>query len=810
MNKFRLFFRKISHPDLSDLRDRGLEHWRERVLTYTLVLLALSGFFTLLPSILISLLSGSLAVGLFEFFLYGFLFSLLFIPRLTYKIRARLLVLLNCLIGLTLFYFTGHEEGMFWLFLVPLLTSLLFGVRWGTVFLGLNGVLLLFGGYLVFTRSSLLPTLLEFTKTSWTIFSLNFIIADALITVAMDALLVGVSGSVERERKTTEDYQLLFDRNPLPMWVYDSETLRFLGVNESATTHYGYSRNEFLNMTIRDIRPPAQVRRLEEYIATTDRRVRHLAGYWQHAKKDGTVIDVDIISHAIEFAHRPARLVLARDITEQLKADKALHASEERYRQLVETAEEGIGITNAELKVTFINEKMAHLLGYRPEEMLGRHLNNFLDEGEHQRVAAGLQRRRKGIREQFEFKFRRKDGGPLWAIVSVSPFLNQEGEFSGTLAMFTDITERKVAEEKIRSQLGQLQALSEIDQAILASFDLQLPMEVLLKQVVAQLQVDAANVMVLDLNSNTLHSIAGYGFHTQRFGQREIQLGEGYAGKAALENQIVHIANLAKQVDNPRLAAAAAEERFVGYYAVPLAAKGQVKGILEVFHRAELDGNKEWRRTLETFAGQAAIAIDNVQGFESLQRSNFQLTLAYDATMEGWGKALDLRDRETEGHTQRVADLGVKLARSMGMNEEDLVHFRRGALLHDIGKMAISDTILHKADKLTEQEWEAIKMHPAYARDMLGTISYLQKAMDIPYSHHEKWDGTGYPRGLKGEEIPLAARIFAVVDVYDALTSDRPYRKAWSKEKTLDYIRAQTGKLFDPKMAGAFLKLELP
>jgi len=180
---------------------------------------------------------------------------------------------------------------------------------------------------------------------------------------------------------------------------------------------------------------------------------------------------------------------------------------------------------------------------------------------------------------------------------------------------------------------------------------------------------------------------------------------------------------------------------------------------------------------------------------------------AYDATMEGWSRALELRDEETEGHTERVTKLTLQLAKAMHVKRGELADMRRGALLHDIGKIGIADSILRKPGELTEEEWKQVRKHPEVAYDLLSHIDYLMPALDIPYSHHEKWDGTGYPGHLEGEQIPLAARIFAVADVYDALTSNRPYRKAWSHKKAIDYIKAQSGKHFDPQVVEAFLKL---
>ncbi len=190
-----------------------------------------------------------------------------------------------------------------------------------------------------------------------------------------------------------------------------------------------------------------------------------------------------------------------------------------------------------------------------------------------------------------------------------------------------------------------------------------------------------------------------------------------------------------------------------------------------------------------------------------LREANAQLLNAYEATIEGLSHALDLRDRETEGHSRRVTEVTVKLAKALNFSEEEILHMRRGALLHDIGKIGIPDSILHKPDSLTEEEWANMRKHPQFAYDMLSPIEYLRPALPIPYSHHEKWDGTGYPRGLKGEEIPMSARLFAIADVWDAVTSDRPYRAAWTEEQATAYIREQSGKHFDPQVVDLFFKV---
>jgi PAS domain S-box-containing protein len=194
----------------------------------------------------------------------------------------------------------------------------------------------------------------------------------------------------------------------------------------------------------------------------------------------------------------------------------------------------------------------------------------------------------------------------------------------------------------------------------------------------------------------------------------------------------------------------------------------------------------------------------------ALQRANEDLREAYDRTIEGWVLALDLRDRETEGHTQRVTEMAIRLASELGCTDEELVHIRRGALLHDMGKMGIPDEILQKPGPLTDEEWSIMRRHPLYAYQMLSPIHYLNQSLIIPYCHHERWDGSGYPQGLKGEEIPLFARLFAVVDVWDALSSDRPYRKRMPAQEVANYLQEEAGRLFDPDIVGKFLPLIAP
>ncbi len=358
-------------------------------------------------------------------------------------------------------------------------------------------------------------------------------------------------------------------------------------------------------------------------------------------------------------------------------------------------------------------------------------------------------------------------------------------------------------------RMQNLSALRTIDMAISSSLDIHLTLNILLDQVVKQLNIHAADVLIYNQETQVLLFAAGQGFRTQALQHTNLRMGDGYAGRVVRERQVVLIPDLSRNLGELVRSSELSREGFQTYVGVPLIAKGQVKGVLEIFQREPLELDAERRDFIDMLGGQAAIAIDNTELFENLQTSNAELFMAYDETIEGWSHAMDLRDEETEGHSKRVTELTLRLASNLGISPVDMVHVRRGALLHDIGKIGVPDSILRKPGALSEEEWLLMRKHPQLAYDMLAPITYLRKALEIPYCHHEKFDGTGYPRGLTGSEIPLSARIFAVVDVWDALISNRPYRKAWSQEKALNYIRAQAGKHFDPMVVRVFLK-EVP
>lgn len=511
--------------------------------------------------------------------------------------------------------------------------------------------------------------------------------------------------------------------------------------------------------------------------------------------------------YVIKSPHHIRRLpqTIRAELDKKKLADEHNRLKQERDR-LFDYSIDLMCIANFDGYFNQINPAWGRTFGWTDEELLARPYVEFVHSDDQQattEAVAQLIRERQPL--SFEHRFRSKDGSYKLLAWNAYPLLEDELIF----AIARDVTARKQAEEKIERHVGRLAALRQIDQAIASTFDMRLALNILVEQAVAHLHVDIAGILLLNPQSLSLEYGTSYGLPVQTTQPTHLSIADGYAGQVVRERRLIHVSNI--PLSNSGLARALRQndETLVSYYGVPLIAKGEVKGVLEIVRRALLELDPEWLDFLQALAGEAAIAIDNAQLFNGLQRSNIDLALAYDATIEGWSRALDLRDRETEGHSQRVTELTVKLAQAMGIPSEALVHVRRGALLHDIGKMGVPDSILLKPGPLTEAEWAIMRQHPVHAFEMLSPIAYLRPALDIPYCHHEKWDGTGYPRGLEAEEIPLAARIFTVIDVWDALNSDRPYRSRWPSAQVKEYLRSNAGLHFDPKVVELFLSMDI-
>ena len=355
-----------------------------------------------------------------------------------------------------------------------------------------------------------------------------------------------------------------------------------------------------------------------------------------------------------------------------------------------------------------------------------------------------------------------------------------------------------------QSQLG---ALMGIGRVINSSRGLQRVLEEVMDTLIALMRAERGFLMLRDPKDGVLQPRISRGIDHLNLDAEITKVSQTIVRKVSSTGESVLTTNA--QAD-PRFEnqMSVATYQLRSILCAPLKLRNEMIGVIYVDNRAHTGIFRESDLELiNAFADQAAVAIDNARLFDDLQASNRELEKAYQATLEGWVRALDMRDKETEGHTQRVTKLTERLARSMGVNGDELLHIRRGALLHDIGKMAIPDGILLKPGKLTDDERLLIQQHPIYAYEMLNPIDFLLPAIDIPYCHHEKWDGTGYPRGLRGDDIPFSARIFPIIDVWDALISDRPYRKGLPQDEVRHHIQADSGKHFDPRVVNAFFEL---
>ena len=624
---------------------------------------------------------------------------------------------------------------------------------------------------------------------------------------------------VEESLRNSElRYRRLFESAQDGILILNAETGSISDVNPYLIDMLGYSREEFVEKKLWEVGAFKDIEASRNAFLALQQNEFIRYENLPLKTKGGRLVQVEFVSNVYLVGDEKVIQCNIRDISDRKRAEAALLTKEEDHWLMIKNLPAGVVVHAPDTRIVRCNPEASQLLGMTPDKMLGKDARDpewhFVREDGtgmpveefpvHQVIA------KERVLKNFVMGVARGRAGEYtWVLVNAYPEFESGERLRQVVVMFTDISDIKRAEERIRRQLEHLTALVEIDRAINLSFDLNLSLTTLLTHVMVQLGVDAADVLLFNPTSRTLEYLAGSGFHTKAIEHARQPLGDGYAGRAAQELSIVHIPDLAKEHDSFLQGILLAGEDFVSYYGVPLIAKGQVMGVLEVFQRTQLGHDEEWLDFLKALAAQAAIAIDNVTLFDNLQRSNTELAEAYDATIEGWSRALELRDNKTEGHTQRVADLTVKLARVFGLSEAELVQVRWGALLHDIGKMGIPDEILLKQDTLTEEEWVVMKKHTIFAYEMLSPIRYLRLALDIPYAHHEKWDGTGYPLGLKGEQIPLVARIFAVVDVWDALRSDRLYRVSWSEEKVREHLRSLAGTHFDPHVVTVCLDSDI-
>lgn len=480
-------------------------------------------------------------------------------------------------------------------------------------------------------------------------------------------------------------------------------------------------------------------------------------------------------------------------------ADQTVQESAKRFRALIENSSDAIALVGPDGTILYASPAVTRILGYEINEYVGRIAFELIhpDDLESAREAFSRILQQPGISVSVQARELHKDGSWHWLDGVATNLLDEPG-VRAIVVNFRDITERKRAEDVIDRRVAELEAVNKISAALRTAQTVGEMLTALLDETLDVLDAGAGAIGFYDAVHGELRETIARGWCTQIV-EPLLRPREGIAGHVFTTGK----AYISREFARDPLTRKSTRLDIPGGWGgacVPIRAALEIVGVLFISIQLPRELTLNEIHLLTTLAEIAGSAIHRMRLHEALEE-------AYETTLEGWSHALDLRDRETEGHTQRVAELTLRLARAMGMSESELVHVRRGVLLHDIGKMGISDNILLKPAALSIEEWKVMHMHPTYAYQLLEQIEFLLPALDIPYSHHEKWDGTGYPRGLKGDAIPLAARIFAVVDVWDALRSERPYRSAWSEEQALQYIREQAGRYFDPQVVAQFLQM---
>ncbi|GAP20469.1 PAS domain S-box protein [Leptolinea tardivitalis] len=493
---------------------------------------------------------------------------------------------------------------------------------------------------------------------------------------------------------------------------------------------------------------------------------------------------------------------------EDITANKQTRDQLMKLSQAVEQNPIGILISDGNGRIEYANRGIQNIFGYEPSELKNRLLVDMVPpEYDAEKVEAIRQKLRNKQTIQGEVKNKKKNGEWFWERYVISPINIPMNTVQSTLCLIEDVSEQYRNKERITQQLEELSALRTIDLAISSNLDLTATMNIISNIAVKHLKVDAVLVQLYDPDYHMLQTVLATGFEQEIPEQIPFPAAADLSDWELVEEFSVHIPENLKEKKSEHHLSFPNDDRLVACYGLPLVAKADVKGLFRVFLKDARVPEQHWLDFFYNLAAQTSIAMDNQELFRDLKQSNANLLQAYEATIEGWSRALNYRDQETEDHSIRTTRWTIDLARELGFPPEELVNIRRGALLHDIGKVSVRDSILNKPGPLTDEEWVEMRKHPQTAYDVLAPIEFLKKSLDIPYCHHERWDGSGYPRGLKGQEIPLAARIFSVIDVYDALTSDRPYRSAWPTEKVVAYLREQSGSQFDPAIVEAFLLL---
>lgn len=581
-------------------------------------------------------------------------------------------------------------------------------------------------------------------------------------------------------RSSEISYRGVFDSIAEAIYIQDTEGY-FLDVNQGAVNMYGYSHDELIGQTPMFVAAPGRndLDKISKCIKKAFKGIPQQFEFWGK-RKNGEIFPKDVRLYKGVYFGQDVVIAVATDITERKQAEGLLQESEKKYRELVNSMPLSEFETDANANLTFWNDFFLDTLGYRERDLKkGMNALQLIHPSMQDKAVKDFERTLAGeYVGSPEFLAVRKDGTTFPAVIEGEVKM-QEGKVVGFRGFILDLSEMKQTEQALRASEARYRYYIEHVSEGVFCFKPTEPID--LKLPIAQKVELGLNSILVECN-DTFAQISE-AERSQVLGRRVIDLVQVEASFRNLLEQFFR--------DNCRV---------TDFEMPDEDKKGKTHWFQISMFGEVVDG------MLEVVWGSLVEITERKQAQWGLLRANLELAEAYNATLEGWSRALEMRERETAGHSKRVVDLTLQLAKALEVPESQLVNIRRGALLHDIGKMSIPDSILLKPSSLSEDEWVVMRQHPTYAFELLKAIPFLKDAIDIPYCHHERWNGKGYPRGLKGKAIPIAGRIFALVDVYDALTSDRPYRPAWSEEAALQYLREQSGKYFDPKVVDAFFR----
>lgn len=567
---------------------------------------------------------------------------------------------------------------------------------------------------------------------------------------------------------------------------------KFLYVNPAYARVAGYTQKEMLeldydfdlSMEDREVIKQRVAARLRGDTVQTRYEVKIL-------DRKGRDVWLDVTGGMIIYEGTPALLNTAIDITERKRAEANLKLQS----TALEAAANAIVITDQNGKITWVNTAFSALTGFSLNDSIGQEMH-ILYSGVQDQVFYNemLGTIKSGRSWQGELINKRKDGSLYLEEMFITPVRNDKGSLSNYVAIKQDITER-------RHRQQELETISLVSSALRTTNNRSGILDVIVQQMTELLNAVGITIAWLDPDTGGTTYLTGGGQWKSLTGKWSGK-GRGLVGKTIRSGEMGIYPDARNDPDFPSKELI---KEINSVVSSPLTVQGKTLGAMIVGRNNRF--SDEELKLLRSISDMTASALNRAELIDQLRTQTAELAEAYDGTIEGWARAMELRDKETQGHSERVTEMTLQVARAMGLRGTDLEQIRRGVLLHDIGKMGIPDHILLKPGSLSEEEWQIMRRHPQYAYDMLSAVPYLRPAIDIPYCHHERWDGKGYPQGLKADKIPLYARIFAVVDVWDALTSERPYRPAWTEADALKHIQNQSGKHFDPQVVKVFLKI---